>query len=116
MGKQLILLEVGILVEVDKSEDCYEMIMEGSRIGNRLQEAVNKTLGCAKGDMMGSQSLSVTVLDSNHVNCGQCANCGALTTDLDAPDPITLLGSRGGIHEGRLLCDDCLPSDHRHAF
>ena len=55
------------------------------------------------------------VLDPNNMNCGKCSNCGGWTTDMEKEDPIAEL-TNGATVDGLLLCDSCLPENHRWAF
>ncbi len=58
---------------------------------------------------------SFSVLDSTQMNCGKCSRCGTWVTDWEKQDPIAGL-TNGATVNGELLCDDCLPDDHRWAF
>ncbi|MEW9700764.1 hypothetical protein [Paenibacillus sp. SI8] len=54
-------------------------------------------------------------LNPNNMNCGKCYNCETWTTDREKPNPIMEL-CNGATIDGKLLCDECLPEDHRWAF
>jgi hypothetical protein len=54
-------------------------------------------------------------LDKEKMNCGNCEKCGCWVTDLDKEGAISEL-NRGAVYDGKLLCDECLPPDHKYAF
>ena len=114
MSKQVLLLRMGILVEVDKS-DPDTMEHDAIQIEARIRDAIHEAIGCHEDGELGWCSTHPVFLEPEHVNCGQCAQCGNWITDLDAPEPILGLG-RGARYQGRLLCDEHLPIHHRHAF
>ena len=58
---------------------------------------------------------SQMLLDSNEMNCGHCANCGRWTTDMERDSPLSEL-CPGATVSGELLCDECLPRNHKWAF
>jgi hypothetical protein len=49
------------------------------------------------------------------MNCVKCSSCGAWTTDREKDEPIEGL-TNGATVDGKLLCDECLPEDHKWAF
>ncbi len=61
------------------------------------------------------ESTSPIELDEKDINCGRCHNCNGWVTDREMPNSIKGL-CNGATYEGVLLCDECLPSDHRWAF
>lgn len=108
--KRPVLLRLGVIVEVDTDRDLRELM----EITNRVEEAINRELGCQETDHLGWQSTCPIDLDEQ-INCGHCANCGGWTTDCERTDRVPEL-SNGAVVNGQLLCDECLPSDHRWAF
>lgn len=109
--KRTYLIRMGYLVELDEErgedEEYFdEQVFAG--IGEDLiSEKSGKTL-----EWTHSSSL---LLDPSSSNCGRCENCGQWTTDRERPDSIPEL-CNGAAVDGKLLCDDCLPKDHRWAF
>lgn len=106
------LLTLSVVVEADDQL--------GPNGDSELDDALNRLIDAAQSAMPAEHPLGVsmawsTTLDPRAVNCGQCGECGAWTTDLDAPEPVAGL-SHGARIEGRLLCDDHLPEGHPHAF
>lgn len=61
------------------------------------------------------QSTRFLTLDPSTNNCGQCTECQSWVTDRELPDAIAGL-CNGACVNGRLLCDEHLPNDHRWAF
>lgn len=107
-----VLLDLSVLVDIDEAElarETGESFGEITRISDRLIAAVNNLIPG------GWQSLRQHVLDPGRVNCGRCVECDRWVTDRDKPDHLPGL-CNGATHEGRLLCDDHLPPDHRWAF
>ena len=93
--------------EVLEQESCVldNLELALSKVPNGLDDALQ-----VKWES--SQSF---ILDENSINCGKCQKCGRWVTDKDAPNPIRQL-CIGALFKGELLCDECLPQDHRWAF
>lgn len=112
MARATRLLTLSVVVEVDDHYDA-----EGD---SELDDALNRLIDAAQAAIPAEHPLGVsmawsTTLDPKALNCGQCAECGVWTTDLDAPEIVPGL-SHGARVDGRLLCDDHLPAGHPHAF
>jgi len=58
---------------------------------------------------------SCLILNSTNFNSGKCSNCGQWTTDREKRDAIEGL-CNGATVDDKLLCDECLPSNHRWSF
>ncbi len=61
------------------------------------------------------EETSVIELEREHINSGQCHNCGRWVTDREKANPLNGL-CNGATVNGKLLCDECLPTDHEFAF
>ena len=60
-------------------------------------------------------SADTKLLDPETENCGRCAKCGILVTDMEEENPIEGLVA-GATVNGQLLCDECLPLGHPWAL
>lgn len=107
--KKTVLVNISYYVEIDESD--AELSLD---IQNKLCES--RTLE-SDGEQVTLQwnQLSFQVLDPKNMNCGRCAKCGCWTTDREKQDSMYGLDN-GAVHNGTLLCDECLPSEHRWAF
>ncbi|MBH0330963.1 hypothetical protein ABH14_14305 [Brevibacillus brevis] len=107
--KKTVLVNISYYVEIDESE-----IELSPNIQNKLCE--NRTIESneEKVFLKWNQS-SFQVLNPETINCGECANCGCWTTDREKNDAIFGIDN-GAVHNNKLLCDECLPPDHRWAF
>ncbi|WP_339169112.1 hypothetical protein MKX75_07590 [Paenibacillus sp. FSL R5-0341] len=61
------------------------------------------------------ESSSSVLLNPEAMNCGRCAKCNSWATDRDKPNHVDELNN-GAVVKGKLLCDECLPEEHRWAF
>ena len=77
----------------------------------KVSYSVNLTLANKKKTLLNWESTSSLVLEPGKMNCGLCAHCGCWTTDIEKADPVNELCS-GATIGGKLLCEECLPSDH----
>ena len=114
MSKKTVLLKVGILIEADEA-DVEALSGDVDRASKAIVGAIDAALGVEDGSHLGWCSTRYVPLDREHMNCGQCAVCGGWVTDREKADPIWGLGY-GAVVDGRLLCDEHLPPDHRWAF
>lgn len=111
--KETVMIKVSYLVELNEEEIVNEeRILDKitSEIGNDKEILIN-----GKGYELKWNSTSSFVLDSSESNCGRCANCGGWVTDREKDNAIPEL-CNGATVDGKLLCDECLPSNHRWAF
>lgn len=111
--KRTVMLRVAILVEADADEAGvdYDAL---SKTEWRLKDAIDEALGELPNEL-GWLSTRYIELGVAGVNSGRCAECGAWVTDVEKPEPISGL-QNGATVDGRLLCDDHLPENHRWAF
>ncbi len=112
--KKTVLIRLGVLIEVDEKEISKEN-SEIDRITKRIIESIDNTLNYDGDSLLGWHSSEGIPLNENEYNCGQCTNCGAWTSDREQANYIREL-SIGARVNGKLFCDDCLPSDHPLAF
>ncbi len=111
MNKKTVLVSVNFLAEVEESElekDNGEL----TKLEWELSEAHDKLTSKIEIDWESSQSI---VLEPENMNCGKCSSCGRWTTDREAPEAIKQI-CFGARVEGKILCDECLPKEHRWAF
>ncbi|MMZ69382.1 hypothetical protein D1872_322140 [compost metagenome] len=80
-----------------------------------ISRAIGKDITWSANRKMKWESISTTVLDTTKMNCGRCNNCKSWVTNREEANPISEL-SNGAVVNGELLCDECLPEDHRWAF
>lgn len=111
--KETVLIKVSYLVELTENEltredDVLDKIT--TKIGKDEKIIVE-----GKEFDISWNTTSSFMLDTDTSNCGKCANCGAWVTDREKPNHISEL-CNGAIVDGKLLCDECLPADHRWAF
>lgn len=107
--KKTILVNISYYVEIDENE--FELSQE---IQNKLCENLTLESDEKKVFLKWNQS-SFRILNPGIMNCGKCANCGCWTTDRERHDALFGLDN-GAVYNDKLLCDECLPSDHRWAF
>lgn len=111
--KKTVLINASFLVEVDETEVRKDFGMI-DQVTNELCQDQTIKIGTSEVSVEWESS-STVVLDSVSMNCGQCSTCGRWTTDREKSDPLLQL-CNGASYEGELLCDDCLPEDHRWSF
>jgi len=112
-NKKTVLIRVAYLVELSEEEvnpDDGVLDRLTSIIGEDKNLVVNQ-----KEIKLEWNSTSSLILEPDELNCGKCSNCGQWVTDKEKPDVILEL-CNGTTVDGKLLCDDCLPPDHRWAF
>jgi hypothetical protein len=103
------LLKVNFLYEQNEEELDSEIIEKFEN------EIINKCEEIGAQYNLKWESSSFIVLDKETMNCGNCEKCGCWVTDLDKEGVISEL-NRGAVYDGKLLCDECLPPDHKYAF
>lgn len=107
--KKTVFVNISYYVEIDESESGLSQ-----KIQNKLRE--NRSLESDEGHVfLKWHQSSFRVLNPRIMNCGRCANCGCWTTNRENNDAIFGLDN-GAIHNNKLLCDECLPPDHKWAF
>jgi hypothetical protein len=112
MERRTVLITVSYLVEIDEAE-----INKDYGLLERIENQISKDFILKNEEevLLEWESTSSKVLDPKTFNCGRCAKCNRWVTDREKPDAITQL-CNGTTVDGQLLCDDCLPRDHKWAF
>jgi hypothetical protein len=110
--KKTVLICISALVEVPSEIVDDPDFNDLDRLENRLTEAVEKVDSDFK---LSWESTERLVLDPITMNCGKCASCGCWASDREKDGVISQLQIAATV-DGRLLCDECLPKDHRWAF
>lgn len=113
--KKTVLISVSYLIELEENEinddeGLLDKITSNNLITSDLNIKVNK-----EKILLNWECLSSLVLDPENMNCGKCSHCGRWTTDKEKRNPVHSL-CYGATVNGRLLCDECLPFNHPHAF
>jgi hypothetical protein len=108
-----VLINVSYLVEIedeklDADEEAMDLLL--SDISDKISKDVNVDVGT--NYELGWVSTTTQILDSTTSNCGKCAKCGILVTDMEKPDPIEGL-CNGATSKDQLLCEECLPIGHK---
>lgn len=111
--KRTVLVRAYHLIEVEEEE----LLKEDGLLDGLVNEISNDKELSVMGETVSMkwQGTAVIPLLPELYNCGQCAYCGAWVTDREKEDPIEGL-TNGAVVDGKLLCDECLPEDHRWAF
>ncbi len=107
MNKKTYLVNIAYLI--DLTEEEYQ------EIGDKLICSVENEIILNDNHKLKWESSSSIMLNPLTMNCGRCSNCHGWVTDREKPNSIDELNN-GATVEGRLLCDECLPEDHRWAF
>lgn len=111
--KKAVLITVAYLVELPELEsNLDDRVLD--IITNRLSESQLLEIE-GRETLLQWKSSSSLVLDSETLNCDKCSNCGQWTTDREKSDAIEGI-SNGATVNGKLICDECLPSDHKWTF
>jgi len=103
----LIEIEDDLLKGTEKAEDFNNLIFE--KLSKNQRKKIDET-HTAKWNHS-----SLIVLDSDNFNCGKCNKCGSWTTDKEKENSIDGL-SNGATVDRVLLCDECLPRNHKWSF
>ena len=80
-----------------------------------ISNVIGKDFSISANSTLEWESLSTVLLESSSTNCGSCSNCNSWVTDRGKENHIEEL-TNGAVVNGQLLCDECLPDDHRWAF
>jgi len=111
---QTVLVNLALHFETPVQEDDDQTDDRAHRFSLRALEVLEKAFA-DDSSFAGYFSFSHSPLDHPSINAGQCSRCGQWTTDREASSPLREL-CNGARIDGQLLCDDCLPADHRWAF
>jgi len=107
-----VLISVNVLVEVPEDVINDGEFNDFDKLENALSEAVEAVETPFQLSWESTKSL---VLDTSTMNCGKCESCGSWVSDRETADPIQQLNIAATFN-GKLLCDECLPHDHKLAF
>ncbi len=107
--KKTMLISVAYLVEIEENKEDQSEFITNQLSNDKAMEFGNKQL------LLKWNETSSRVLDADIMNCGTCENCGCWVTDREKDEPIFGLDD-GATYNGKLLCDECLPPNHRWAF
>lgn len=107
-----VLVSVNVLIEVPEDVINDSEFNEFDKLENAMSEAMEAINTSYQLSWDSTQSL---VLDTTKMNCGKCESCGCWVSDRELADPITQLNIAATFN-GKLLCDECLPYDHKLAF
>lgn len=108
------LITVNVIIDRQIHYDSDEPYVEVDAFSDQLIEDIEAFVTKQPGSQRWVSSSLVT-LGLRGSNSGQCAICGTWVTDREKPDPIYGL-CNGATVDGKLLCDEHLPKDHRWAF
>ncbi|WP_339260559.1 hypothetical protein MKZ12_12055 [Paenibacillus sp. FSL R5-0713] len=107
MNKKTYLVNIAYLI--DLTDDEYK------EIDGDLTPVLENEITIRKDLKLQWESSSSVYLDPEVMNCGRCAKCNSWATDREKPNHMDELNN-GAVIEGQLLCDECLPEEHRWAF
>lgn len=112
-GKKTVLIRVAYLVELPEEE-----INTDDGVLDKITSIIGEDMKLVIDNIDVTLDWNYTssfILDSTNFNCGKCSKCGQWTTDREKPDAVEGI-CNGAIVDGKLLCDECLPKDHRWVF
>ncbi|MCA9976384.1 MAG: hypothetical protein KC413_11560 [Anaerolineales bacterium] len=112
MGNKTVLISVNFLAEIPDDVVDDPEFNELNKLENELADLAEKINSEIKLEW---ESIQTIVLNPNTMNCGKCESCGRWVSNREANDSIPQLNI-AGMHEGKLLCDECLPKNHKLAF
>lgn len=113
MGKETVLVNVTYLVDLSEEDINYaDGVLDKIMTKTGRDE---KILIDDKAFELKWIKTSSHTLDVDNENCGRCSNCGGWTTDREKSNYIPEL-CNGATVDSKLLCDECLPTDHKWAF
>jgi hypothetical protein len=110
--KKTVLIRTYHLIEVDEEE-----LYKEDGLLDKIEKEISKDIELSIGESvhMKWEGTSMTSLTPEIMNCGKCSCCGAWVTDREKADHIEGL-CNGATVDGELLCDECLPEDHKWSF
>ena len=109
-NKKTVLIKVTYLVELPVAKTNSDNGLH-DKIANKLCESRNLQIEDREA-LLHWNSTSYLVLEPENLNCGKCSKCGQWTTDREKSDTVADI-CNGATVDGKLLCDECLPSDHK---
>ncbi len=107
-----VLINLSVLAEVPEEILEQTEFNEFDKLENTLSDSISDLKSPFKLSWESTQSF---VLDPHDMNCGKCEKCHCWVSDKERPNVISGLNI-GAKHKGKLLCDECLPKDHKWAF
>lgn len=107
-----VLINLSVLVEVPEKILEQDEFNELDKLENTLSDSIESIKTPYKLSWESTRSL---VLDPKNMNCGRCESCDCWVSDREAPEFVPNLNI-GTKYNGKLLCDECLPKDHKWAF
>lgn len=110
--KKIVLIRTYHLIEIEE-EELYKQDGLLDEIEKEISNDIDLSIG--EGIHMKWEGTSMVSLAPEIMNCGICSNCGIWTTDRERDEHIEGL-CNGATVDGELLCDECLPEDHKWAF
>ncbi|GMA98257.1 hypothetical protein [Pelosinus sp. IPA-1] len=112
-SKKTVLIKVAYLVELPEAGiNSDDDILD--KITSKLSEPRILEIE-GRERILQWNSTSSLVLESKSLNSDKCSKCGQWTTDREKINAIKGI-CNGATVDGKLLCDECLPSDHKWAF
>ena len=109
-NQKTVLITVSYLINEDEDQISTGVL---EKVKCKMSQSLELDLG--KKTSLNWTCTSTQILNPELINCGKCENCGQWVTDMEKPEPVEGLCT-GATVDGKLLCDECLPSDHRWAF
>ncbi len=118
MARHSTLLTIRVIVERD--DVTYDEIKTPFSLEKNVEAAIRDALSssmCAASNLsVECVSTSFTYLDETP-GCGRCESCKRWTCDAEGMPETSQIGiCRGAKVDGKLLCDECLPTEHPYAF
>jgi len=110
--RKTVLLSVNILVEMPEDVIGDDGFNDLGELESTLSDVLDAVETPFQLSWESTQSLA---LDVSTMNCGKCESCGSWVSDREKADAIQQLNIAATFN-GRLLCDECLPPDHKLAF
>jgi len=110
--KKTILISINFLAEVPSHIANDFDFNEFDRIVNDLTDAIEAVENRFN---LSWESTRTLLLNESTMNCGRCASCGRWVSDREIDNFIEQLNIAATVN-GDLLCDECLPNNHRWAF
>ncbi|MEZ4660601.1 MAG: hypothetical protein R2911_23845 [Caldilineaceae bacterium] len=107
-----ILISINLLAEVPAHLANDSDFNEFDRVVGEVTDAVETVESRFN---LSWESTQTRTLNESTMNCGRCASCGRWVSDREKDNVIEQLNI-GAVVDGNLLCDECLPRNHRWAF
>jgi hypothetical protein len=118
MTRHSTLLTIRVIVESDDIalDEIKTHFLLDENVETAIRDAVRSSMCSGSSLIVECVSTSFTCLDESP-GCGRCENCKRWTRDAEGmPETIQIDICRGAVVDGKLLCDECLPTEHPYAF